>query len=137
MYLIAILLNLEKLFLMILIYQLKNTKQINYFLVYFPILFILTLSLFSTKTPYYALPIASILSINAYIGLKATLKIEPLKIIFFQLTSKIIPIFIFFTIVIYFLILKESINFNSKEELFIITGFIISALVLITIKKAN
>ena len=120
-----------------LIYQLKNTKQINYFLVYFPILFILTLSLFSTKTPYYALPIASILSINAYIGLKATLKIEPLKVIFFQLTSKIIPIFIFFTIVIYFLILKESINFNSKEELFIITGFIISALVLITIKKAK
>tara|TARA_Y100000589_G_scaffold320679_1_gene350877 strand:- start:137 stop:1171 length:1035 start_codon:yes stop_codon:yes gene_type:complete len=118
-----------------LIYQLKKTKEINYLLVYFPILFIFVLSLFSTKTPYYSLPISSIISINAYLGLKATLKINRLKLLFFHLTSKIIPVFIFFTIIIYFLLLKESINLNLKEEVFIITGCLISALVLITIKS--
>lgn len=120
-----------------LIYQLKNTKQINYLLIYFPIFFIFVLSLFSTKTPYYSLPIASILSINAYLGLKSTLKINRLRILFFKLTSKIIPVFIFFTIIIYFLILRESIQLNLKEEVFLITGFLISALVLINIKNAK
>jgi len=120
-----------------LIYQFKNTKKINYLLIYFPLLFIFVLSLFSTKTPYYSLPIASILSINAFLGLKATLKIKSLRLIFFQLTSKIIPVFIFLTLVIYFLILKKSINLNLKEEVFLITGFLISALVLITIRNAK
>jgi len=120
-----------------LIYQLKNAKQINYLLVYFPILFIFLLSIFSTKTPYYSLPIASILSINGYLGFKVTLKINHLKFLFFQLISKIIPVCIFSTIIIYFLILKKSINLNYKEEVFIITGFFISALVLITIKNAK
>tara|TARA_Y100001978_G_scaffold42594_1_gene38011 strand:- start:122 stop:1066 length:945 start_codon:yes stop_codon:yes gene_type:complete len=120
-----------------LLYQLAKSKQINYLLLYFPILFIFVLSLFSTKTPYYSLPIASILSINAYLGLKTTLKINRLKLLFFAITSKIIPIFIFFTIIIYFLILKKTINFNLKEEVFLIIGLLISALVLITIKNAK
>jgi len=120
-----------------LIYQIKNTKQINYLLVYFPILYIFVLSIFSTKTPYYALPIASILSINAYIGLKATLEINRLKLLFFQLTSKIIPVLIFFVITSYFLILKQSINLYLKEEVFLITGFLISALILITFKNTK
>ena len=119
------------------IYQIQNTKKINYLLVYFPILFVIILSLFSTKTPYYSLPIASILSLNAYLGLKATIKIDRLKVIFYQLTSKIIPILIFFTVIIYFLILRESINLNLKEEIFMIVGFSISLLVLIFIKKAK
>ena len=120
-----------------LIYQFKNPKHINYLLVYFPILFIFVLSIFSTKTPYYSLPIASILSINAYLGLKATLKINSLKLLFFQLTSKIIPLLFFSVIIIYFLILKESINLNLKEEVFIITGFLVSALVLTNIRNAK
>ena len=120
-----------------LIYQLKNTKQINYLLVYFPILFIFFLSLFSTKTPYYSLPIASIISLNAYLGLKATFKIIPLKLLFFQLTSRIIPVLIFITIIIYFLILKESINLSFKEEVFVITGFLISAFILINIRNTK
>ena len=118
-----------------LIYQYKNTKQINYLLKYFPILYIFVLSIFSTKTPYYSLPIASILSINAYIGLKETLKIYHLRLLFFKLTSKIIPFFIFSTITIYFLILKKSTNLNFKEEVLLIIGFFISALVLIFIKN--
>ena len=119
------------------IYQLKNTQQKNYLLINFPILFIFTLSLFSTKTPYYSLPIASIISINAYLGFKAILKINRLKLLFFQLTSKIIPIFIFFAITIYYLILKESINLHLKEEVFLVAAFLSSALVLITIKNAK
>ena len=117
------------------IYQFKTNKRINYLLGYFPIFFIFILSLFSTKTPYYSLPIASILSINAYIGLKETLKIHHLRLLFFKLTSKIIPFFIFSTITIYFLILKKSTNLNFKEEVLLIIGFFISGLVLITIKN--
>jgi len=120
-----------------LIYQFKTSKPINYLLVYFPIFFIFTLSLFSTKTPYYSLPIASILSINAYVGFKATLKINRLKLLFFNFTSKIIPVFIVFTIIIYFLILKKSINLNLKEEVFLITGFLISAIALISVRNTN
>ena len=120
-----------------LIYQIRNTKQINYFLVYYPILFIFVLSLFSTKTPYYSLPIASILSINAFLGFKATFKINRLKILFLQLTSKIIPIFIFLSIFIYFLLFRESINLNLKEEVFLISGFFISAFILITINNSK
>ena len=119
------------------IYQLKSDKNINYLLVYFPILFVFFLSLFSTKTPYYALPIASIISLNAYLGLKVTLKIDRLQFLFFQVTSKIIPIFIFSTIVIYFSMLKKSINLNLKEEIFLITGFLISALILMFIRNAK
>jgi len=118
-----------------LISQLKNSKQINYLLVYFPILFIFILSLFSTKTPYYPLPIASILSLNAYLGFKAIFKIDRLKIIFLKLTSKIIPIFIFSSLIIYFLIVKKLIDINLKEEIFLITGFLSSALLLTTIKN--
>ena len=120
-----------------LIFQFRNSKQINYLLAYFPLLYILILSLFSTKTPYYSLPIASILSINAYLGFKETLKVGRLKLLFFQLTSKIIPVFIFFTIVIYFLVLKNSINSNLKEEVFLISGFLISALILINMRNAK
>jgi len=120
-----------------LIYQFKKSKQINYLLVYFPILFIFILSLFSTKTPYYSLPIASILSINAYLGLKVTLKIKRLKLLFIQLTSKIIPVFIFTTIIIYFSILKKSITLNLKEEILLILGFLSSALILMSIKNAQ
>ena len=120
-----------------LIYQFKNNKQINYLLVYFPMLFIFALSLFSTKTPYYSLPIASILSINAYLGFKATLKISHLRLLFFQVTSKIIPFFIFFALIIYFLILKKSISLSFKEEVILITGLIISALILFIIKNAK
>ncbi len=120
-----------------LIYQFKDSRQINYLLKYFPLLYIFILSIFSTKTPYYSLPIAPILSLNAYLGLKETLKIYHLRLLFFQLTSKIIPVFIFSTITIYFLILKKSINLHLKEEVLLITGFFISALVLITIKNSK
>ncbi len=120
-----------------LIYQFKNSQKINYLLVYFPILFICVLSLFSTKTPYYPLPVASILSINAYLGIKATLKKNRIKLLFVQVTSTIIPVFIFFAIIIYFLIIKKSIDLNLKEEVFLITGFFISALVLITTRNAK
>ena len=119
------------------IYQFQNYKNKNYLLVYFPIFFILILSLFSTKTPYYSLPISSILALNAYLGFKATIKISQLKVLFFQLTSKIIPVCIVFTILIYLFIVKKSINLNLKEEVFMIAGFLIAALVLIYLKNAK
>jgi len=119
------------------IYQLKEIKQIEYLLVSFPIFFIFVLSIFSTKTPYYSLPLSSIISLNAYIGFKAVIKFDRWKYLFFQLTSKIIPTFIFFSIFIYFSILKKSINLNLKEEIYLITGFLISAFILISIRNAK
>ena len=49
-------------------------KLSNYFLLKYPLIMILFLSLFSTKTPYYALQILPLISINSYLGLVYTLK---------------------------------------------------------------
>ncbi len=117
------------------IFQFKIYQKRNYLLVYFPIFFILILSLFSTKTPYYVLPIASILSLNAFIGLRELLKIESLYLKILKVTSRIIPIIIIFTIVSYVLILRNLINLNFKEELFLIVALFISLLILIFIKE--
>jgi len=47
-----------------------GNKNKQLLLTYFPIIVIIILSIFSTKTPYYPLQISSVLSINAYIGIK-------------------------------------------------------------------
>ena len=119
------------------IYQIKTKKKIDYLLVYFPILFIFILSLFSTKTPYYVLPISPILSLNAFIGLKELIQTNRLKFLLIEIASKVIPILIFITIFIYFLIFKESINLNFKEETLIITGLLLSSIILISINYSK
>ena len=118
-------------------YQLKSYKKISYFLVYFPIIFILILSLFSTKTPYYVLPISSILSINAFLGLQQLLKIQKLRILIFYLSTKILPISIIFTICFYFFISKKSFFLNLQEEILILTGLILLAIMIVSTKKAK
>ncbi len=114
--------------------QFRNNKKVNYLLVYFPLFFIIILSLFSTKTPYYVLPISSILSLNAYLGLREILKNEYLRFLLIKIFTQLIPSFIFITISVYLLALRKSISLNFKEEIFIITGLILSAILLIVIK---
>ena len=48
-----------------LISNIFNKKNNNFILTYFPLIFILIISSFSTKTPYYPLQISAILSLNA------------------------------------------------------------------------
>ena len=103
-------------------YQLKKNVKINYLLFYFPLIFIFIISFFSTKTPYYILPISSILALNAYIGIKTTLEIKNPNFILNTVIAKIIPIFIFLLITFYLVRMREFVNLNSKEELFIFIG---------------
>ena len=120
-----------------LVYQLKYCKKVSYLLVYFPIIFVLILSLFSTKTPYYVLPISSIISINAYLGLQQLLKMEKLKLLIFYLSTKIIPSSIIFTICFYFFRSKKSLFLNVQEELILLIGLILFALMIVSTKKAK
>ena len=119
------------------IYQLKSYKKISYFLVYFPIIFVLILSLFSTKTPYYVLPISSIISINAFLGLQKLLKIQKFKVLLFYLSTKIIPSSIIFTICFYFFKSKKSLSLNFQEEILLLTGLILLAIMIVSTKKAK
>ena len=119
------------------VYQLKFCKKVSYLLVYFPIIFVLILSLFSTKTPYYVLPISSILSINAFLGLQQLLKIQKLRILIFYLSTKILPISVIFTICFYFFISKKSFFLNLQEVILILTGLILLAIMIVSTKKAK
>tara|TARA_Y100001970_G_scaffold236396_1_gene296133 strand:+ start:160 stop:1659 length:1500 start_codon:yes stop_codon:yes gene_type:complete len=112
----------------------KNNKII---LCYFPIIFLIVISTFSTKTPYYPLQIASILSINTYTGIISIIYSKNLKPIFLFFISKVIPIFIFSCIFIYCLILKDSINLSLKEELPLLFGLFLFATSWILINKVN
>ena len=55
------------------IYKLEK-KLSNFFLLKYPLIIILFLSFFSTKTPYYPLQILPLISINSYLGLTYILK---------------------------------------------------------------
>ena len=103
----------------------KNKDSNTFILVYFPIILVIILSIFSTKTPYYPLQIASILSINAYTGIKEIFQSKKLEFKFKLIVGKILPIFILSSIAIFYLIYREPINLNLKEEISLITGLII------------
>ena len=87
-------------------------------------IFVATLSIFSTKTPYYPLQISSIFSLNTYVGIKYLFNSYRYSRFFIFMTSKIIPLFIFALTFIYYFFFKESINFNTKENTFIILGLL-------------
>ena len=105
----------------------KNQNQ-RFFLTIFPLLLILILSTFSTKTPYYPLQISSILSLNSYVGIKYLFSSRKYKSIFIFVTSKIIPLTIFAFICIYIFSLKKIIDFNFKESALLVAGLLFFAL---------
>ena len=101
-----------------------ENKDINkkLILTYFPLILILIISIFSTKTPYYPLQISSILSLNSYIGIKYLFSSKKYKSIVVFITSKLIPLLIVALILTYFIFFKSALNFTIKENLFIVFG---------------
>ncbi len=104
-------------------FKMKSIKR--YFLFFYPICSIVLLSLFSTKTPYYPLPLLSLISINSFIGIKYIIDKRDKKIIFYL--EKIN--YILFPCIVLLLIL--ILNFNSiisidlRAQLFITIGGIL------------
>ena len=114
-----------------------ESKKNKFVLTYFPLIVILTISIFSTKTPYYPLQISSILSLNAYVGIKYLLSSKKYKYIFVFVTSRLIPLFTTSLILIYLIFFKHSLNFTVKENIFIILGLVSLALAWSFIKDKN
>ncbi len=119
------------------IYNFSQSKENKYILAFFPFLLVATLSIFSTKTPYYALQISSIFSLNTFVGIKYLFKSFKYNQLFIFLTSKIIPLFIFALTFTYYFFFKDLINFNTKENTFIVLGLLSFALSWSLIKHKN
>ena len=114
-----------------------DNKNNKYLLFYFPLISILIISFFSTKTPYYPLQISAILSLNAFLGIKYLFNSKNYKFIFIFITSKFIPLLIFFLVFIYSFFFKSSLSLNSKENIFLISGLILFALSWSLIQNKN
>ncbi len=106
------------------IYNISQSKENKYILAFFPFILIASLSIFSTKTPYYTLQISSIFSLNTYVGIKYLFNSYRFSRFFIFVTSKIIPLFVFALIFTYYFFFKDSINHNTKENTFIVLGLL-------------
>ena len=102
----------------------SQSRDNKYLLTFFPLILIAILSIFSTKTPYYALQVSSIFSLNTFLGIKYLFHSKRYRQIFLALTSKIIPLFIFALTFTYYVFFKDIVNFNSKENTFLILGLL-------------
>ena len=102
----------------------SESKEKKYILTFFPLILIAILSTFSTKTPYYPLQISSIFSLNAFVGIKYLFNSKRYKLIFIFISSKIIPLFIFALTFTYLFFSQNKINFNFKENIFLILGLL-------------
>ncbi len=120
-----------------LVHGLKSKNSQGFILFYFPLILIILISSFSTKTPYYPLQISSIISLNAFIGIKYLIEEKRFKFIFIFISSRIIPLFLFSVILIYLFIFKTYINFNTKENTFLIGGLVLFALAWTFIKNTQ
>ena len=89
---------------------------------------IILISVFSTKTPYYPLQISSIISLNAFIGINYLIEEKRFKFIFIFISSRIIPLFVVSVVFIYIFVFKANMNFNIKENTFLIGGLALFAL---------
>ena len=120
-----------------LVHALRSKNSEISIIFYFPVILIILISTFSTKTPYYPLQISSILSLNAFIGIRYLIEEKRFKFLFIFITSRIIPFFIFSVIFIYFFLFKTTMNLNNKENAFLIGGLILFALAWSFIKKSQ
>ncbi len=95
----------------------KNLKDESeeYFLFKYPLITLILLSLFSTKTPYYPLQFLSIISINSYLGILHILTNKHKLIIYLKRFLFIfIPMIIFIISILLIINLKINIDFNQK-----------------------
>ncbi len=102
----------------------SSSKEKKYILFFFPSILITILSFFSTKTPYYALQISSILTLNTYVGVKYLFNSKRFKRFFVFITSKIVPLFIVSLTFTYLFFFKDISNFNLRENTFLIIGLL-------------
>jgi len=105
-------------------YNISQSKENKYILAFFPLILVATLSIFSTKTPYYTLQISSIFTLNAYVGIKYLFNSKKYKLIFIFITSKIVPLFIVALTFTYYFYLRNISNFSLKENTFLILGLL-------------
>ena len=104
------------------IFNINGSKDHKYILTFFPLILISILSIFSTKTPYYALQISSIFTLNTFVGIEYLFNSRRYKKIFIFITSKIVPLLILALTFTYYFFLKNISNFNFKENTFLIFG---------------
>ncbi len=117
------------------IYNFSQRKDNRYILVFFPLILIIFLSIFSTKAPYYPLQISSIMTLNTYAGIQYLFNSKKYKSIFILITSKIIPFLIVCLTFSYYFFLKNINNFNFKENTFLILGLLFFSLSWLLIKN--
>jgi len=106
----------------------SENKDQKFVLFFFPLTFIVLISLFSTKTPYYPLQISSILTLNSFLGIKYLFKSKIYKSIFIFFTSKIIPIFLITLAFLYYFFFQNITSLNIKENTHIFIGLILFGL---------
>jgi hypothetical protein len=119
------------------IINLSESKDNKYILSFFPLILIGILSIFSTKTPYYALQISSIVTLNTYVGIKFLFNSKRFKRIFIFITSKIVPLLIVSLTFTYYFFFQNISNFNVKENTFLILGLLFFGLAWSFIKQKN
>ncbi|MBO8234492.1 dolichyl-phosphate-mannose--protein mannosyltransferase [Prochlorococcus marinus XMU1419] len=119
------------------ILNISESKDNKYILTFFPLICIVILSFFSTKTPYYALQISSIFSLNTYVGIRYLFNSKKYKSIFMFVTSKIIPLFLLTLTATYYFLFKNISNFNLKENTLLIIGLLFFGLSWSFIKHKN
>ena len=106
----------------------SDNKDQKFILTFFPLTFILTISLFSTKTPYYPLQISSILTLNSFLGIKYLFNSKLYKSIFIFISSKIIPLFLISIACLYYFFFKNITSLNFKENTYLFIGLILFGL---------
>jgi len=94
----------------------------------FPLTFILIISLFSSKTPYYPLQISTIFTLNSFLGIKYLFNSKLYKSIFIFITSKIIPLFLISIACIYYFFFNNITSLNFKENTYLFIGLILFGL---------
>ena len=110
------------------IFHKSDNKDHKYFLFFFPLTFIIIISLFSTKTPYYPLQISPILTINSFLGIKYSFNSKIYKSILIFITSRLIPLFSISIACLYYFFFKDITSFNFKENTHIFIGLILFGL---------
>ena len=110
------------------IFHKSENKDQKLILKIFPLTFILIISLFSTKTPYYPLQISPIFTLNSFLGIKYLYNSKLHKSIFIFITSKIIPLFVISIACIYYFFFKNITSLNFKENTYLFIGLVLFGL---------
>ena len=110
------------------IHNISENKDTKYILTFFPLILIIIISIFSTKTPYYPLQLSSIFALNSFVGIRYFFNSKKYKKIFLFFTSKIIPILIVAITLTYYFFFKNIGNFNFRENTFLVLGLLFFSL---------